>query len=211
MKRILIGLFVLFFLSASGVFALTISDAMVNGAGADGFASTDVGLSGMAAELNYINIDAEFTDEADPPSNIQLPPMYYFGKDEVEEDFPPSGWTFTSGTDSDASNGYSFYFTIDGPDNFAGVTIDFVLGVKQGQEDYAAFYFRGVTILDSGLITGLFNSKSKTGGNDFSHITAFYSIPNFDTPPTSPVPEPSTLLLMGAGIAGLAFYRRKRK
>jgi len=32
-----------------------------------------------------------------------------------------------------------------------------------------------------------------------------------DNPNPNPVPEPATLLLLGSGLAGLAFYRRKRK
>jgi len=29
--------------------------------------------------------------------------------------------------------------------------------------------------------------------------------------PTDPIPEPATLLLLGSGLAGIGFYRRKRK
>ena len=34
---------------------------------------------------------------------------------------------------------------------------------------------------------------------------------NIGADSTAPVPEPSTILLLGSGLAGLAFYRRKRK
>ena len=41
-----------------------------------------------------------------------------------------------------------------------------------------------------------------TGTHELSHLSTFDAAP-------APVPEPSTLLLLGAGIAGLVVYRRK--
>ncbi len=50
-------------------------------------------------------------------------------------------------------------------------------------------------------VTFIYDGKEFTSGG-LSHITLFN--------PTAQVPEPATLLLFGAGIAGLAVYRRRR-
>jgi hypothetical protein len=49
------------------------------------------------------------------------------------------------------------------------------------------------------------------GGNTDCPDPKLCGLPLSDLPVTTPVPEPSTLWLMGAGIAALVAWRRARK
>ena len=55
-----------------------------------------------------------------------------------------------------------------------------------------------------------FLSETFDNGDFDSTDTALY-IDNVNVAAPAPVPEPATLLLLGSGLAGIAFYRRKRK
>ena len=55
-----------------------------------------------------------------------------------------------------------------------------------------------------------FNLRSYTGTNVFSSLEYNYGHPSQLSVTTSPVPEPSTIVLMGLGLVGLAGYGRKK-
>lgn len=69
------------------------------------------------------------------------------------------------------------------------------------------YYFSGY-LLDKVLMPT--SGTWDTGDKDLSHLSLYARLLKPDNP-APPVPEPGTLLLLGSGLAGLAWYSRKRK
>jgi hypothetical protein len=78
-------------------------------------------------------------------------------------------------------------------------------GVSNGNEDGSA-PFVGVKDLTGANITSLTIVTSAPSANDF----AFNRLLLQDTPVTAPTPEPSSFLLLGSGLMGLAGVVRAR-
>jgi hypothetical protein len=61
------------------------------------------------------------------------------------------------------------------------------------------------------IVNGISLLDYDTPSNVFSYSYSYdFDVPGTN-PGTNPVPEPSTFLLLGSGLAGLGFYARKRK
>ena len=120
-------------------------------------------------------------------------PLTFYSKVEAPDttaviETPPLPPMFVSYTD-----------TYTGTWSTEGVPVEYY--TVKGANEFAIYWLEG------GASEGDWSSEHVLKNDTspaMSHVSTFNAAP-------APVPEPSTLLLLGAGISGLVFFRRKKK
>jgi hypothetical protein len=170
------------------------------------------------------------TNDIESPIELGHPGYFSYAPTSINDAGYVVGWDHFSGV-------YEAFLWDNGVATFlgSGVACDInnngeIVGSSGGQPNFTGLQFDGVsggyaTIWNNGIgldLNSFINNpdwflSSATAINDFGQIigTGFYNgeTHSFLLTPNEapPVPEPSTLLLLGAGIGGLGIWRRKKQ
>ncbi len=217
MKNILIAVTVGLVFSAGNVLALSHSDVSLGGLPSDAFYDAVLGGGGAGggnptlSELNEIRLnDWNWVSGDDRP--LGDPAFVQLAK--YDDDGNDSG---------SALSGLEFSFTNVGIDSTSGeFTVnwtagpvpsyfDFVFALK-GSTSRAYYYFDGFGIGETpapdGGVAGSFTVSFSNPGEQTPRLS---NITLYGRGASNPIPEPATMLLFGAGLAGLAGVARKKR
>ncbi len=163
------------------------------------FSVTGTGISVPTAPPTPTNIDFSFNATYDSPlGTLSIAALGSVNLTVVN----PDGSNPNAGT---------FTFSVPGGDSFAGT---FVGSIQQATAQGDTTYLLNYTIISgTGIFTGATGTGTSAGdlnvitGATTDRLTLTILAPGL----TAPVPEPATMLLLGAGLAGVGAVTRKRR
>lgn len=191
------GLF--FLLSTGQVLAISLSDVTLEGNNATAAFGPFGNVSGDANNLNLVNAQNFFGYGTGSFSQLD--------KTDGDSSLFDNSWLFTI----TAQGGNAGTFLLSWTGGSLPATFDFVFQFKASNES-ALYLFNDVGISETPSAPGYtgtyaihFDPNKNGIFPDLSHISVYGRYGE----PTNEVPEPATMLLFGAGLAGLAGLRRK--